>query len=70
MSPSEYDHPICERHVIDICDKVATVLMVTMLNHSLELTEAQPTALAGAVKVTGGWLSIAQCHRWVQGSRS
>lgn len=50
----------CERHGIDISDKVAAVLMVTMLNHALELTKTQPTALAGVVRVTGGWLSVAQ----------
>ena len=44
--------------------------MVTMLNHSLELTETQSTALAGEVKVTDGWLLVAQFHRWVQESRS
>jgi hypothetical protein len=44
--------------------------MVTMLSHSLEQTETLPAALAGEVKVTGGWLSVAQFHGWVQESRS
>jgi len=41
MSQPEYGHPICERHVIDICAKVKAVLMVPMLNHPLERTETR-----------------------------
>jgi hypothetical protein len=44
ISQAEYDHPVCERLVIDICDKVEVVVMVTMLNHSLERTETQSMA--------------------------
>ena len=44
MRQAKDDHPICERHGIDICDTVAAVLMVTMHKPSLERTEPQPTA--------------------------